>query len=289
MKTPSRKTLIIGAGAIVAAGLVFALRSGGSEPRYVTAVVDRGDIADVVGATGTLQAVTTVQVGSQVSGTVSQLLRRLQLTRAEEPGGRPARSVPLPGPRGAGAGQPRFRARQRRSASRRPWRMRARSSDRAGALAKQGLLPASDLETARSTYEAALAQLKANQAAVTQAVAGVNQAKVDLEHTIIRAPIDGIVIGRSVDVGQTVAASLQAPVLFVIAQDLTPHAGADASIDEADIGRVRTGQKVDLPRRCLPRPGLRGPRGAGPPAAHHRPERRHLQRDHRGRQPEASS
>jgi HlyD family secretion protein len=242
VKTPSRKTLIIGAGAIVAAGLVFALRSGGSEPRYVTAVVDRGDIADMVGATGTLQAVTTVQVGSQVSGTVSQLLadfnsrvQKDQVVARLDPSLFQARVEQ------AQANLVSARANvERQQATLEDARQK---SDRAEALAKEGLLPASDLETARSTYQSAVAQLKANRAAVTQAVAGVNQAKVDLEHTIIRAPIDGIVVGRSVDVGQTVAASLQAPVLFVIAQDLS-RMQVLASIDEADIGRVRTGQKA---------------------------------------------
>jgi HlyD family secretion protein len=112
---------------------------------------------------------------------------------------------------------------------------------RAEELSKEQLLPQSDLETARTTAQSAEAQLKANRAAVTQAVAAVNQAQVDLDHTIIRSPIDGIVVGRSVDVGQTVAASLQAPTLFVIAQDLS-QMQVLASIDEADIGRVHTGQ-----------------------------------------------
>jgi len=88
-----------------------------------------------------------------------------------------------------------------------------------------------------------VAQLKANQAAVNQAQANVNQAQVDLAHTVISAPIAGVVIARSVDVGQTVAASFQAPVLFVIANDLK-HMQINASVDEADIGRVKTGQEV---------------------------------------------
>jgi HlyD family secretion protein len=242
VKLPSRKTLIIGAGAVVAAALVFALRSGGSEPKYVTAVVDRGDIADVVGATGTLQAVTTVQVGSQASGTVSELLADFN-SRVQK-GQVVARLDPSSFQARLGQAQANLvsaRANvERQQATVEDARQKR---DRAEALAKEDLLPASDLETARATYQSAVAQLKANQAAVTQAVAGVNQAKVDLDHTIIRAPIDGIVVGRSVDVGQTVAASLQAPTLFVIAQDLS-HMQVLASIDEADIGRVRTGQKA---------------------------------------------
>src|SRR5207244_8025257 len=101
----------------------------------------------------------------------------------------------------------------------------------------------SDFDTAQANYDQAVAQVKANQAAVSQAQANVNQAQVDLAHTVISAPIAGVVIARSVDVGQTVAASFQAPVLFVIANDLK-HMQINASVDEADIGRVKTGQEV---------------------------------------------
>jgi HlyD family secretion protein len=101
-----------------------------------------------------------------------------------------------------------------------------------------------------------MAQVKANEAAVTQAEANVNQAEVDLGHTVIATPIDGVVIARNVDVGQTVAASFQAPVLFVIANDLA-RMQVNASIDEADIGRVRAGQDVTFrvdayPERVFP-------------------------------------
>jgi HlyD family secretion protein len=115
--------------------------------------------------------------------------------------------------------------------------------ERAQALASQNLLPQSDLDSAKAAYEGAAAQVRASEAAVSQAAANVNQAQVDLQHTIIEAPIDGVVINRSVDVGQTVAASFQAPVLFVIANDLA-RMQVNASIDEADIGRVRPDQDV---------------------------------------------
>jgi HlyD family secretion protein len=115
--------------------------------------------------------------------------------------------------------------------------------ERAKLLAAQKLLPQSDLDTAQAAYDEALAQVKANQAAVSQAQASLNQAQVDLQHTIITAPIAGVVIARNVDVGQTVAASFTAPVLFVIANDLK-HMQVNASVDEADIGRVRENQEV---------------------------------------------
>jgi HlyD family secretion protein len=236
-----RKGLLIGAAAVVAgAATLVALRSGGGDARYATAPVDRGDIADVVGATGTLQAVTTVQVGSQVSGTVQQLsadfnsrVTKNQVIARLEPSAFQARL----GQAQANLVSARANV-ERQQATLEDARQKLA---RAEALFKEQLLPEADLETARSTFSSAQAQLKANRAAVTQAVAAVNQAQVDLDHTIIRSPIDGIVVGRSVDVGQTVAASLQAPTLFIIAQDLS-EMQVLASIDEADIGRVSTGQ-----------------------------------------------
>jgi HlyD family secretion protein len=117
--------------------------------------------------------------------------------------------------------------------------------ERAKELAAQQLLPQSDLDTARSNQDAAVAQVKSSQAAVSQSVASLHQAQVDMAHTIITSPIDGVVIARSVDVGQTVAASLQAPVIFVIAQDLR-QLQVNASIDEADVGRVKEGQAVEF-------------------------------------------
>jgi HlyD family secretion protein len=236
----TRKAWWIGAAVLLAAALFFVLRPGGDDVRYATAPVERGDIADVVGATGTLQAVTTVQVGSQVSGTVSQLsadfnsrVTKNQIIARLDPSSFEAR---------VGQAQANLVAARANVERQQATVVDARQKlARAQELSKEQLLPEADLETARSTALSAEAQLKANQAAVTQAVAAVNQAQVDLDHTIIRSPIDGIVVGRSVDVGQTVAASLQAPTLFVIAQDLT-RMQVLASIDEADIGRVHTDQ-----------------------------------------------
>jgi HlyD family secretion protein len=244
MKVPRRRILLLAAGAVVLVGgvLLVAMRSGGGEIRYATAAVDRGDVSEVVGATGTLQAVTTVQVGSQVSGTVSELnadfnsrVTKNQVVARLDPSSFQAR---------VGQAQANLVSARANVERQQAEVTDARQKrDRAEALAQEQLLPQSDLETARSTYAAAQAQLKANQAAVTQAAAAVNQAQVDLDHTIIRAPIDGIVVGRSVDVGQTVAASLQAPVLFTIAQDLS-QMQVLTSIDEADIGRVSAGQNA---------------------------------------------
>jgi HlyD family secretion protein len=116
---------------------------------------------------------------------------------------------------------------------------------RARELMAKGLIPATDLETAETTALQAQASLKATEAQVAQSMASLNQNRVNLSHTVITAPVDGIVISRSVDVGQTVAASMSAPELFKIAKDLT-RMQVNASIDEADIGRIKPGQRVEF-------------------------------------------
>jgi HlyD family secretion protein len=238
-----RRSLVIGLTALAGVLVLFlALRRREHDVQYVTAAVDRGDIVEVVGATGTLQAVTTVQVGSQVSGTIQSL--RADFNSVVKKGEVIARLDPS-------LFQARVAQMQANLASAKANVEKARADvsdtkqkyERAQALASQNLLPQSDLDSAKAAYEGAAAQLRASEAAVSQAAANVNQAQVDLQHTIIEAPIDGVVINRSVDVGQTVAASFQAPVLFVIANDLA-RMQVNASIDEADIGRVRPDQDV---------------------------------------------
>ena len=247
----------IGLGVVLLAAMIgLAFRGRGEATRLVTAPVERGDIADVVGATGVLQAVTTVQVGSQVSGTIKELLADFNSTVRK--GEVIARLDPA-------LFQARVAQARANLVSARADVERARATvvdanqkyERAQALSKQDLVPASDLESAKATYDGARAQLLANEAAVSQSEAALNQAQVDLGHTVITAPIDGVVLARNVDVGQTVAASLQAPVLFVIANDLT-RMQVNASIDEADIGRVKAGQEVTFRVDAFPDETFRG-------------------------------
>ncbi|HWP99590.1 MAG TPA: efflux RND transporter periplasmic adaptor subunit, partial [Vicinamibacterales bacterium] len=234
------------AAVLVAAGLagagVYYARNRGPEPAVVTQPITRGDIVEAVGATGTLEAVTTVQVGTQVSGTVQALyadfnsiVRKGQVIARLDP------SLFETQVEQARANLIRAQAEVER--------LRVAVADaetklqRARELAARQLVPATELETAEVTWRAAQAQLRSAQAQLTQAQASLNQAEVNLRHTVITAPIDGIVIARNVDVGQTVAASLQAPTLYVIAADLTKMK-VNASIDEADVGRIRPGQRV---------------------------------------------
>lgn len=128
---------------------------------------------------------------------------------------------------------------------------------RAQELSSRQLIPASDLETAQVNVRSIEAQIRSSEAQVTQARAALNQNDVNLQHTVIIAPIDGLVISRNVDVGQTVAASMQAPTLFVLAADLTKMQVV-ANLDESDVGRIRPGQRVSFRVDAYPAESFEG-------------------------------
>lgn len=245
--------LVVGGG--LASGVYYARRTD-PKPEIQTQTISRGDIVESVGATGTLEAVTTVQVGTQVSGTVQDLyadfnsiVRQGQVvarldpslfeTQVEQARANLVRAEAEVERLEVGLGDSEVRL------------------NRARELSKRGLIPATELEAAEVAVRAARAQLRSSEAQVVQARASLNQAQVNLEHTVITAPIDGIVIARNVDVGQTVAASLQAPTLFVIAADLTKMQ-VNASIDEADVGRIRPQQVVRFRVDAYPNEEFRG-------------------------------
>jgi HlyD family secretion protein len=220
----------------------FYRNGAAAAPEFTTVAVSRGDVVQSVKATGTLEAVTTVQVGSQVSGTIASLhadyntqVRKGQVVARLEP------SVLQSQVDQARATLLRLQADAERSrVALEDARVQQR---RAETLSGQQLLPTSELESARVATLQAEATYKSAQAQIAQSRASLNQAEVNLSHTTITAPIDGIVISRSVDVGQTVAASMQAPVLFTIAQDLR-QMQVNASVDEADIGKIAPAQDV---------------------------------------------
>lgn len=240
------KKLIISLVVIVAigisAGAYYNRSRAAKAPEVTTGRITRGNVIDTVGATGTLEAVTTVQVGSQVSGTVQQLyadfnsiVRRNQVIARLDP------SLLQTQIEQQKANLIRAQAdTERLKVSLEDAKAKL---ERAEGLYARNLIPQSELETAQVNARSIEAQIRSSMAQLTQAEASLNQAKVNLEHTIITAPIDGIVISRNVDVGQTVAASMQAPTLFLIAADLTKMQ-VIASIDEADVGRIRPSQVV---------------------------------------------
>jgi HlyD family secretion protein len=228
--------------AVILGWMYYASTRATPAPTIATAPVTRGDVVEVVDATGTVQAVTTVQVGTQVSGTIKSLradfnsrVRRGQVVAELEP------SLFETQVEQARASLMRLEAEVRRADVQLDDAHQKLA--RAKALSAQQLVPATDLETASVNVRMAQAALQAAQAQVVQAQASLHQSEVNLAHTIITAPIDGIVISRNVDVGQTVAASMQAPTLFVIARDLH-EMQVEASVAESDIGRLQPGQSV---------------------------------------------
>jgi HlyD family secretion protein len=242
--------------AIGAGAGAYYIRRSGPEIQFNTSPVTRGDVIDTVGATGTLQAVTTVQVGSQVSGNIQSLgadfnsiVKKGQVIARLDPSLFDAQLQQAK----ANLTQSRANLSKAQSDLERSKVMLTDAQQkytRAKELAAKSLLPQSDLDSAKiavdsaqATLESAQATVAQSQAAVSQSQASVNQNQVNLDHTVIEAPIDGIVIQRSVDVGQTVAASMQAPTLFILAADLTKMQ-VNANIDEADVGRIRPGQNV---------------------------------------------
>jgi len=253
------KRALIGLLLVVAIGAgagAYYIRRGGPDVQVQTLPISRGDIIDSVGATGTLQAVTTVQVGSQVSGNISYLgadfnsiVKKGQVIARLDPSLFDAQLQQAK----ANLSQAQANLAKAQSDLERAKVMLTDAQQkytRAKELAAKSLLPQSDLDAAKIAVDSAEASLssqqatvKQSQAQVSQSQASVNQNQVNLDHTVIDAPIDGIIIQRSVDVGQTVAASMQAPTLFVIAADLTKMQ-VNANIDEADVGRIRPGQVV---------------------------------------------
>jgi HlyD family secretion protein len=240
-----RKSLLI-AGVVVLVGAgaygYYRYTKKPVPPTITTARVTRGDLAETVGATGTLQAVTTVQVGTQVSGTIQELnadfnslVRKGQVLARLDP------SLIQSQIEQARANLIRAEADLER--------LRVALEDsrtklaRARELAEKKLIAQTELEAAEVTVRSAEAQLRSQQAGVTQSQASLRQMQVNLAHTVIESPIDGLVISRNVDVGQTVAASMSAPTLFVLAADLTKMQVL-ASLDESDVGRIRPGQNV---------------------------------------------
>ncbi len=211
-------------------------------PEVSTVPLARGDVVDTVGATGALEAVTTVQVGSQVSGIIEALYADFNsIVRAGDVIARLEPSLFESQVEQSRANLARSEADVARLAvALEDAQTQLRRSEE---LAARDLIAESELEAAQVMVRSAEAQLQSADASVIQSRASLNQSEVNLGHTVITAPIDGIVIARQVDVGQTVAASMSAPELFIIAADLT-EMQVIANIDESDVGRIRPGQPV---------------------------------------------
>ena len=223
-------------------GWAYYKKNNRPEPTVTAMPVSRGDVVELVQATGTLEAVTTVDVGTQVSGVVQELyadfndiVRKGQVIARLDP------SILQVQIESQKANVARSEADLERL---RVGLVDAKQKyDRAQAMFAKELVPKTDLEAAEIAVKSADAQIKSSEASLVQSKAALNQATVNLGYTVITSPIDGIIISRSVDPGQTVAASMNAPTLYVIAADLTKMQVV-ANIDESDVGRMRPGQTV---------------------------------------------
>lgn len=254
----AKKILLVAVGVLSIGGGFAYWRIGNTtkEPPYTTVPVNRGTITQVVASTGTLQAVVTVQVGSQVSGTIDKLFA--DFNTKVKAGQVVARLNEDKFKASVDQGRANILAAQSNLAKAKVAVADAvRTLERNRELRKRELMAQSELDAAQTAYDAAAAQLEVNKAQINQAQAAMNQAKVDLDNTVIRSPVDGIVISRNVDVGQTVAASLQAPTLFTIANDLSKME-VHADVDEADVGNIWEGQDVTFTVDAHPTRRFRG-------------------------------
>src|ERR1700720_401540 len=269
MKT--KRGWLILAGIVVVAGLFVTLALNRStQAQHFAAKVERGEIRDVVEATGTINSVITVQVGSQVSGTIAKLnadfnsrVHKGDVVALIDPalfnGALLQATADL---ENAKANLEAARANLEKA---RAGLVQTKADyDRAVGLTRDGVMSQQQLDLAKSNYDAANASVGAAAANVTQAVAQVNQkdaavavAQTNLDYTIIRSPIDGTVVARNVDVGQTVAASLQAPTIFTIAQDLTKM-WVYAKTDESDVDNIKVGKQVTFKVDALPKQTFQG-------------------------------
>ncbi|MBI3178803.1 MAG: efflux RND transporter periplasmic adaptor subunit [Deltaproteobacteria bacterium] len=227
-------------------GLFVAPGCGASktEPRFVTIKAERGKIIGKVTATGTLSALVTVQVGSQVSGRLKDILvdfnsdvKRGQVIARLDP---QLFEAALDQARaGFTAAKAELDAAEIRAAE------SERQAERARELSAKKLISEADLDAAAATAKSARAQVEAQRGRLELSKASLKQAEVNLGYTTITSPIDGMVVSRSVDIGQTVAASFQAPTLFVIAEDLRKMQ-VNTSVAEADIGKLSAGMRAEF-------------------------------------------
>jgi HlyD family secretion protein len=250
---------LIGAALVAAAAGAYAYWARGAddaETGYVTAMLDRGPVTATVTATGTVNPVTTVQVGTYVSGPIIAI--DVNFNSRVHKGQRVAKIDPAPFQVKVQSSIAELaNARAKVLKSRADLDMKKLTLERNRQLLDKNLIAQNDYDTAKSNYDQAVAQLALDEASVKQAQADLDEARINLNYTDIMSPVDGVVVSRNVDVGQTVAASFQTPTLFLIAQDLTKMQ-VDASVSESDIGSVGDGQPAEFTVDAFPGRPFRG-------------------------------
>ena len=262
---------LIGAGgvAVIAAAAYLTLNRN-TEVQHFTAKVERGEIEDVVEATGTINAVITVQVGSQVSGTIAKLnadfnsrVHKGDIVALIDPA--LFKGALLQAAADLENAKANLVAAQANLEKAKAGLVQTKADyDRTVGLFQSGIQSQQQLDLAKANYDSANAAVSGAVASVTQAEAQVSQkkaavevAQTNLDYTVIRSPIDGTVVARNVDVGQTVAASLQAPTIFTIAQDLSKM-WVYAKTDESDVGNIKVGKPVSFKVDAFPKDTFHG-------------------------------
>jgi HlyD family secretion protein len=264
---------VLSLGVLAGVGLILWGRSffsSGEKMHHITARVLRGDIHDTVEATGTVNAVITVQVGSQVSGTIEKL--NADFNTKVHQGDIIARITPqlfqgalLQAEADLTNAKANVTASEAGLAKAQAALVQTQADyQRAEALARVEIESQQELDLAKANYLSAKASVEGAAASVTQAKAQVQQkeaavyvARTNLDYTVIHSPIDGTVVARNVDVGQTVAASLQAPTIFTIARDLTKMQ-VYTNVDESDVGRIKLGAQVAFKVDAYPKEDFHG-------------------------------
>jgi HlyD family secretion protein len=266
-----RKTWLLIIGAVLVVMLVAApLLRRDNHVRYLASKVEQGEIKDVVESTGVVNAVVNVQVGSQVSGTISKLnadfnsrVHKGEIIAEIDP--RLFQGALLQATSDLENAKANVIAAKANLNKAKAALVQMKAEfERARALEQKNIGTQQALDQAKANYDSAKASVEAAMASVEQANAQVSQkeaavavARTNLNYTIIRSPIDGTVVARNVDVGQTVAASLQAPTIFTIAQDLVKML-VYAKVDESDVGRIRADQPVTFKVDAFPKELFRG-------------------------------
>ena len=226
------------------------------EVSYKTAKIERGTIASTVAATGNLSAVTTVQVGTQVSGTIQKLY--VDFNSRVKKGQAIAEIDPALFNAAVEQSRGNYLSAEANLQKAKVALVDAeRTFGRNKKMLADGIISQGDFDAAETILQSSRAAVKAAEGSLAQARGALMQAKTSLRYSTIRSPVDGVVISRAVDVGQTVAASFQTPTLFTIAQDLTKMQ-IEVSVDEADISRIRLNQKAGFTVDSYPEQTFRG-------------------------------
>jgi len=252
-----KKYLIILAVVLLISGIAgFFYLKRTPEVSYKTVKIERGTIVSTVAATGNLSAVTTVQVGTQVSGTIQKLY--VDYNSRVKKGQAIAEIDPSLFNASVEQSQGNFLSAEANLLKAKVTLVDAeRTLKRNKKLLADGIISQGDYDVAETSYQSAKASLKAAEGALAQTRGSLLQSKTNLRYSIIRSPVDGVVISRAVDVGQTVAASFQTPTLFTIAQDLTKMQ-IEVSVDEADISRIKMDQNASFTVDSYPEQSFKG-------------------------------